>query len=181
MSELPQVLEYAENIINLIYPVGSIYMSTNNVSPQTFLGGTWEQIKDRFLLCSGDTYSSGSTGGEATHTLTQAEIPSHAHTRGSMEIYGEFFFEPNIATNINASEQNCVIGEGHGAFQTVYTNHPQVYIPHSYNGVATWSHDYGLTFTASRHWTGETSYIGSNQPHNNMPPYLAVYVWKRTS
>ena len=38
------------DLINLIYPVGSIYMSVNDVSPQIFLGGTWEQIKDRFLL-----------------------------------------------------------------------------------------------------------------------------------
>ena len=95
---LPQVLEYAENIINLVYPVGSIYMSVNNVSPATFIGGTWEQLKDRFLLGAGSSYSAGSTGGAATHTLTTAQMPSHTHTtdsqgahthsRGSMEISG---------------------------------------------------------------------------------------------
>ena len=56
------------NLINLIYPIGSIYMSVNNVSPASFLGGTWEAIQDRFLLAAGSSYSAGSTGGEATHT-----------------------------------------------------------------------------------------------------------------
>jgi microcystin-dependent protein len=38
-------------------------------------GGTWERIKDRFLLAAGDSYTAGDTGGEATHTLTTSEIP----------------------------------------------------------------------------------------------------------
>lgn len=66
-------------LIDLIYPVGSIYISANNVNPSTIFGGTWEQLKDKFLLGSGDTYSVGITGGEATHTLTIDEIPSHKH------------------------------------------------------------------------------------------------------
>ena len=69
------------DVVDLIYPVGSIYMSVNSTSPSTLFGGTWEQIKDSFLLASGDTYENGSTGGEATHTLTVNEIPSHRHSR----------------------------------------------------------------------------------------------------
>lgn len=57
-----------DELLDKIYPVGSIYMSVNNTSPASFLGGTWEQIKDRFLLTAGDTYSAGTTGGSATHT-----------------------------------------------------------------------------------------------------------------
>jgi hypothetical protein len=63
----------------VIYPIGSIYMSVNNVDPSALFGGTWQQIKDRFLLACGDTYSNGATGGEATHTLTINELPSHYH------------------------------------------------------------------------------------------------------
>ena len=63
-----------------IYPIGSIYMSVNNVNPSTVFGGTWQQIKDRFLLACGDTYSNGATGGEATHTLTENEMPQHSHS-----------------------------------------------------------------------------------------------------
>ena len=49
-------------LIDAIYPVGSIYMSVNNVNPSVLFGGTWEQIKDTFLLSAGDTYNAGSKG-----------------------------------------------------------------------------------------------------------------------
>lgn len=68
------------NLFNLIYPVGSVYISTNSTSPQTLFGGTWVQIKDVFLLSAGDTYSAGTTGGESTHKLTANEMPSHTHS-----------------------------------------------------------------------------------------------------
>ena len=67
------------DILLSVYPVGSIYKSTNSMSPAELFGGTWERIKDQFLLASGDTYAAGSTGGEATHTLTTNEMPSHSH------------------------------------------------------------------------------------------------------
>ena len=51
-----------------IYPVGSIYISAASTSPATLFGGTWEQIKDTFLLAAGDTYTAGETVGEAEHT-----------------------------------------------------------------------------------------------------------------
>ena len=66
------------SVVDLIYPVGSIYMSVNFADPGTLFGGTWQQIKDRFLLSAGDTYAAGNTGGSAKATL-----PSHTHTLGS--------------------------------------------------------------------------------------------------
>ena len=66
------------SVVDLIYPVGSIYMSVNSADPGTLFGGTWQQIKDRFLLSAGDTYAAGNTGGSAKATL-----PSHTHTFGS--------------------------------------------------------------------------------------------------
>ena len=63
-----------------IYPVGAIYISVNSTSPGTLFGGSWERIQDRFLLSAGSSYSAGSTGGSATHTLTASEMPSHTHT-----------------------------------------------------------------------------------------------------
>lgn len=72
--------DYINNLVQShAYPVGSIYLSVNNTSPETLFGGTWVQLKDKFLLTAGDTYTAGDTGGEATHTLTVDEIPSHAH------------------------------------------------------------------------------------------------------
>lgn len=67
------------DLLDLVYPIGSIYISVSTVSPSELLGGTWEQIKDTFLLSAGDIYSAGESGGEAEHTLTIDEMPSHNH------------------------------------------------------------------------------------------------------
>ena len=65
--------------MDLIYPVGSIYLSVGTTSPATLFGGTWVQLKDRFLIGAGNNYSNGATGGETSHTLTASELPSHSH------------------------------------------------------------------------------------------------------
>lgn len=76
-----EIQEAVDNLLTpeivgrLVYPVGSIYVSVNSTNPGTIFGGTWEQIKDRFILAAGDTYSAGSTGGSA-----DAVIPTHTHT-----------------------------------------------------------------------------------------------------
>ena len=54
-------------ILDAIYPVGSIYLSTRSTDPATFLGGTWSRIQGRFLLGASSTYTAGSTGGSAKH------------------------------------------------------------------------------------------------------------------
>ncbi len=59
--------------------VGRYYWSDDPTSPASLFGGTWEQIKDKFLLAAGDIYAVGSTGGEADVTLTVAQMPSHSH------------------------------------------------------------------------------------------------------
>lgn len=62
--------------LNHIYPVGSVYLSTSSSSPEKFLGGNWEQIKDTFLMAAGDEYAAGTTGGSQTLTLNASNIPS---------------------------------------------------------------------------------------------------------
>lgn len=75
-----------------IYPIGSVYISVNSsFNPNTAFGGTWVQIKDRFLLADGDSYTNGNTGGESTHTLTVNELPSHKHYVGNSED-GKFWY-----------------------------------------------------------------------------------------
>lgn len=72
------------SIIDIVYPVGSIYMSVNAADPSKLFSGTsWEKLEGRFLLGSSSTYKLGSTGGEATHTLTANEMPEHAHYMAS--------------------------------------------------------------------------------------------------
>lgn len=144
------------SIVDAIYPVGSIYMSVNSANPGTLFGGTWEQIQDTFLLAAGQTYSAGATGGEAAHTLTQNEMPSHAHP-------------PLNSGDWGIAEYRNVIGES-GVWKFDLTN--------TGGGLLLGAYDNGNTYLALQSSTGSS---GGNAAHNNMPPYLAVYVWKRTA
>ncbi len=139
-------------IMLTLYPVGAVYISANSTSPASLFGGTWESIGGRFLLGADSTYTAGSTGGETTHTLTVSEIPSHVHS-----------------VNISSRETlNRVIwGDGYGssdknAWGFGYVDDTSSGLPTGASGVT-------------------AAYTGGNQPHNNMPPYLAVYMWKRVS
>ena len=67
----------------LLYPIGSIYTSMNNTNPSTFIGGTWEQIVDRFLYCAN---SSMETGG--SKKITVAQLPAHSHSITELDIRG---------------------------------------------------------------------------------------------
>lgn len=114
-----------------IYPVGAIYISTVSTSPASLFGGTWTQLKDRFLLGAGDTYSAGSTGGEAEHTLTIPEMPPHRHgySRSGRDSGTEWIGQSGVGEVVDR----------------------------------------------------ETDSSGGGQAHNNMPPYLAVYMWQRVA
>ena len=140
----------ASGLLDLIYPVGSIYMSANATSPASFIGGSWERIQGRFLLAASSSYTAGSTGGEATHTLTEAELP---------EISGSF-------GGTSSGNAWGVLGTSSGVFSR---SDP---IPAPTNTEK--------SSTNTRNTTVNMSF-GSGQAHNNMPPYLAVYVWKRTA
>lgn len=67
------------SIIDVVYPIGSIYMSVNTLNPSTLFPNTiWEKIENRFLLGSGSSYSSGSTGGSK-----DAVVVEHNHSPSS--------------------------------------------------------------------------------------------------
>lgn len=157
-----------QQLVDLIYPVGAIYMSVNSASPAILFGGTWVQIKDKFLLACGQNYTAGDEGGEATHTLIDDEVPTHTHTRGTMNITGQFRADPETgwirmrdlsgAFYAGGGDAGILTGGGSGGSVNTFAN-----------------------FDASRAWTGETSPAGGGGEHNNMPPYLAVFVWQRTA
>ena len=76
----PAVLQ----VLQAVYPVGSIYCSYGSTSPAVLFGfGTWAKIEGRFLLGANSTYGLGSTGGAATVTLTVNQIPAHNHGASS--------------------------------------------------------------------------------------------------
>lgn len=140
------------DLLQLVYPVGSIYISAGNVSPQTFLGGTWQPVEDVFLLAAGSLYPAGSTGGEAAHTLSQEEMPRHYHLT----------MAPN---KNNTNNQTTTYG---GVLPTIEWQ--------SSEGVGVAS-----DFLANTDNVPSDCYTGGSKAHNNMPPYLAVYMWRRTS
>lgn len=132
-------------MLDLIYPIGSIYLSLNEINPRYLLGGYWTKLEDRFLLGAGNNYLAATTGGNSTHTLTMTEMPSHTHgwygtqqctLSGSASVTAAIFGQ---------SDASALINQGKG---------PQP--------------------------------AGGNASNNNetdsfsiMPPYLAVYMWKR--
>lgn len=67
------------NLLDIIYPVGSIYMSTNNISPASSIGGTWTQIQDAVLAASGNSYSGAVNGYHGNKAMTVNQMPSHTH------------------------------------------------------------------------------------------------------
>lgn len=73
-------LHLAQQILDIIWPVGSIYISDKNTNPSNYFGGTWVQLKNHFLY-AGSSFSSGNGTGTATnsHVLTVAELPNHNH------------------------------------------------------------------------------------------------------
>lgn len=124
-------------LLDYLHPVGSIYQSTDPTSPADLFGGSWEQIKDRFLLAAGDSHAAGSTGGEEEHILTAAEMANHTH--------GYDYTGQSITEGVNAIRL--------------------------YNAASTQYNAY----------TGKATSNCGGQAHNNMPPYLAVYTWRRTA
>ena len=105
-------------------------------------------LQDRFLIGAGNSYANGVTGGEASHTLTVEEMPSHRH-----------------------------VSAGGGAFLAINSDHsadPALY-RQGLSGSET-----GWWYNTNKN-TVDLSYEGGGKAHNNLPPYLAVYMWKRTA
>lgn len=78
------IIEYIDKKLNSkmldIYPVGSIYISTESTNPSELFGGTWESYGEgRTLVGEGSGYEAGTTGGSSTTTLTVENLPSHYH------------------------------------------------------------------------------------------------------
>lgn len=176
---------------NQIYPVGSIYMSVNSTDPGTLFGGQWTRLEDVFLLGAGTNHAVGNAtaatptkdGGEEdhvltpsetatknhshtyaksktatdSHTLTVSEIPAHKHSLNERNNSGTSTGWSFMTENgkYAASGTRCVNTGGGGG------------------------HTHGIG-TASATTTGNPT-DANGAAHNNMPPYLTVYMWKRTA
>ena len=134
-----------KTILEQTYPVGSIYMSVNNTSPASLFGGTWQQLKDRFILGAGDTYSNGATGGSDTHNHTL----ENGYAKYNIKTTGSAYVEEVIVSDWQPNRR-CESAD---------------------------------TFTNFDSWTvtGAVKLGGSTASGSTMPPYLVVYMWKRTA
>lgn len=134
MTRLGEILKALAEASACPYGVGDILQTFSDEKPSSRWPGTsWAQITDRFVYAAGAN-KAGATGGEANHTLTVDEMPSHGHK-------DEFTNQTS-----SAKDGYTVIG--------------------GYTKVATYN-------------IGKNT--GGNQPHNNMPPYVVAYMWKRTA
>ena len=145
-------LKYVSGL-NASYPVGSIYMTMDSVNPNSLFGGLWELVKDRFLVGAGNSYQVGNIGGEASHTLTVDAMHSHSH---------DYKIFNNAYGKIASSQTDSKQGKFMGAI---------------YNESAPNAWLCGINKSIENHIYP----TGNNQPHNNLPPYLAVFIWARTS
>ena len=144
-------------LLNMIYPVGSIYMSMNDVSPQNFLGGTWVRFAEGCVAIGAGTgtdsnslertFRVGETNqGEYSHTLAVREIPSHNHT-----------------ITMTRQEVFKHIGSAGGGEDWI--------VSASNDGL-----DCGKNLVSAT-----IGFTGASGAHNNMPPYIVCYMWKRTA
>lgn len=139
-------------LLSCVYPVGSIYLSVNETSPVIFLGGQWERISDRFLLASGSSYAAGSTGGSALHNHD----------------YKLSFANYNLGFDTSA--------DGLGAYNYDSKSYVKARVA---GGVSA----KGLYNVSVETHTLSVSYLdgGNTSYKENLPPYLAVYAWKRVA
>ena len=156
-----------KSILDLTYPVGSIYMSVNSTSPATLFGGTWTQLKDRFLIGAGSSYSAGATGGATTVKLSTSHLPKHTHsvniTTGwaGGHNHSAYFLECRWANSYSGSKDFARGASSGGDYNKQITTDGAGSHQHSVSGN-----------------TGDGGF--SNSAFSIMPPYLAVYIWKRT-
>jgi len=147
-----------------LFPIGSVYFTTTDSSPASFLGGTWTRIaQGRFIAGVGNGsdgvgsrfLSAGNTGGVYMHSLTVEEMPSHSHEgeTGTVGANGEFI-----------STGQPTLLDGRKSFNHERKGHTNA------SGINKALRLDGQVFLQDS---------GGNQPHENTPPAFGLYVWSR--
>lgn len=167
------------------YPVGRIFISTFNINPEFYLGfGTWVAWGEgRFPVGVNkddpDFSTAGKTGGEKEHVLSAQEMPHHMHT-------GEAHTHSLLAHTHSVPDHTHTL-PGQMAQYSQYGSNIPTSASASYHldfdsakstiasGACTTGGANGDTGSAS----ADTSYAGGGTAHNNLPPYITCYMFKR--
>lgn len=168
----------------VIYPIGSIYMSASSTDPEELFGGKWEEIQGRFLLARDWKHQAGTTGGSENVTLTEAQIPLHTHS-GPEHTH-------TVPSHTHSASTKSAGGHGHkvSRAKNAASGTARYAAQHSnanetHNTTSDGSHTHTVEVKGSGNietkeaGTGKTGGTGGGKEHNNMPPYLAVFIWKR--
>ena len=151
---LEEINKINNNLLNKVYPVGSIYMSVNYVSPESFIGGTWVdwgsgRVPVGVSADDNEFNTIEKTGGEKTHVLSLEEMPMHQHYLG-----GHTFSWGNVS-GMNVGVPNAI-------------------------AVAQTSANNNYLVTKQNSWN-YSNFMGSGYAHNNLQPYITCYMWKRVA
>ena len=213
-KEYENILEdketYEDEFLDKTYPVGSIYITTNNTNPSNTLGGTWERYAEgRTLLGVGsndtDNYTtSGLTGGTENVTLATLNLSSHTHSATPLGTVISTFTGKSATTSTNgehthsveyipareSQEETCVgsCAAKVGLLPNGWPFRDRV-IVETYtrstelNATGNHTHSFTANGTVTSKFTGSnvtTSQIGGSQSFNVMNPYIVTYIWRRT-
>lgn len=175
------------SLIDLIYPVGSIYMSVNNINPSIWLGGTWSawgsgKVPIGVSLGDSDFGTVEQEGGNKNHTLTTAQIPSHTHSLNN-HTHSIPSLTGTAASNGNHTHYNHMYkGGSSGSARWVNSSEE--------NSTADWTsipsagaHTHSVSTNASTTGksSGNTGATGSGSSFSLLQPYITCYMWKRTA
>lgn len=177
-----------DDLLNLLYPVGAIYISVVDSSPASRLGGVWTRIEEKFLYGASDLYAVNSQGGRSTVTLTTNELPSHTHTGSAAS---EGVHTHTATTSSNGDHYHA--GPSGRWFVYHYSSYQSGgaasgnwgsggYSWYGDETASAGSHTHTLTTSSdgSHTHTVTVATTGSGNSFSIMPPYLSVYMWQRT-
>lgn len=156
--------------LSLVYPVGSLYFNVGATSPATLLGfGTWARFGQGRVLVSQDAGQSEfdtarETGGAKTHTLQTSEMPAHTHVQDA---------HTHVQNAHSHTQRHLPTATGALTGQTIDT---------SMSGTPANSGFTTADATAvNQNATAVNQNTGGGGAHNNLQPYIVVYVWERTA
>ena len=172
---IDHLLDIKDNEIALTkfnpYPIGAIYMSTLDTNPADLFGGKWQALDEgRVLIGANSKFAAGSKGGEETHVLTSSEMPSHSHRANTGSGGSHYHANPAESEHSGQASHYGAVDNSNNKFgRSSLENLTRYSYEMKTSTAGSHSHSvYGSIYNA-----------GDNQAHNNMMPYLAVYMWQR--